>query len=147
MHCIGFSLAEGNWPCQLLTVSACCYQFTRCPLHRIGGDTSLLLEFLFEKTNVFFLLNINSRYGCDWNDEAVYLREGATGSIDDPISASWQLVPDTRVPLCLTVPGNKRTICKRRIYLCRYRFCWVFIPFNKQTYKKVNLPSVIQKGY
>lgn len=25
MHCIDFSLAEGNWPHQLLTVSACCY--------------------------------------------------------------------------------------------------------------------------
>lgn len=73
-HHIGFSSAEGNWPSQLHHSQCLSLPVIPCPLQKLW-DTSHLLEFLWKRTNVVLLLNINSCYSCDWNDEAVHLRE------------------------------------------------------------------------
>jgi hypothetical protein len=74
MHCIDLSSAEGNWPSQLFTSWCLSLPAIPCPLWGIWG-TIQLLESLFETTNVFWLLNINSWYRCDWNNKAVHLRD------------------------------------------------------------------------
>lgn len=74
MHHLDFSSAAGNWPRQLHHSQFLSLPVILCPWQNLW-DTIPLLEFLFKRTNVFLLLNINLCYRCDWNDGAVPLRE------------------------------------------------------------------------
>lgn len=123
--CPLFRSAEGNWPSQLHHRRRLSLPASPCPLRGIWS-TVQLLESLFKGTNVFLLLNINSCYKCDRNNEAVHLREQGDWFYwwtDSSILMTYARYMSSYV--CVTAFGNKRAICKRRISLRINCFCSV----------------------